>query len=149
MTYKEKLEQELKAQIVMPIQRIAEALERIAEGDTDLQEAILREGKSLKGCYEYIMKQARANSTGGSACFDDETVFNWAAEYFKAEEQEKKTEEVKEETKEKKKGAEKKKRTSKKKTEKEKNAEEEKQEDSQTQLEFGIEGDDDDDIDLG
>lgn len=147
MTYKEKLEQELKAQIVMPIQRIAEALEKIAEGDHELQEAILKEEKNLKGCYEYIMKQARANSTGGSACFDDETVFNWAAEYFKAEEQEKKTEEVKEETKEKKKGAEKKKRTSKKKAEKEK--QEEKQENSQTQLEFGIEGDDDDDIDLG
>lgn len=142
MTYKEKLEKELKAQIIMPIQRIVDALEKMAEEDSELQDAILKENRTLEECYKYIEKKARENTKGTVGCFADDTVFDWAVEYFKTEEKkeeepaETEANDIKEE---KKKADSKKKKTSKK-----------KEEEKPVQLDPEAEGeDDDDDIDLG
>lgn len=88
MKANEKIQMELMQELVMPIQRIAEHLQKQVETDEELAAAIEnKENKTLKKCYDYIVSQARSHAGGKNAvCVDDSTVFNWAREYYIKEE---------------------------------------------------------------
>ena len=47
-----------------------------------LVEKINSGNKTMKDCWDYIYKQARENSKGNSACFEDRIVFGWAVHFF-------------------------------------------------------------------
>lgn len=43
---------------------------------------VLAEGKSLKGCWDYITSNARKQAEGNCAAVPDDTVYEWAAGYY-------------------------------------------------------------------
>ena len=43
---------------------------------------VLAEGKSLKGCWDHITKNARKQAAGNCAAVPDDTVYEWAAGYY-------------------------------------------------------------------
>lgn len=43
---------------------------------------VLAEGKSLKGCWDYITSNARKQAAGNCAAVPDDTVYEWAAGYY-------------------------------------------------------------------
>lgn len=56
-------------------------LERIVN-DEQLAKGVLDENKSMATCWTYIFAWVRKNSTGNSACFEDEVVVGEAIHYF-------------------------------------------------------------------
>lgn len=62
------------------------------EEDEGLAQDVLQGHKTWKKCYEYIRSQAMKQATGGYAAVRDETVYEWAEDYYrkddKAEEEE-------------------------------------------------------------
>lgn len=51
-----------------------------------LVEKINSGNKTMKDCWDFIYKQARENSKGNSACFEDKIVFGWAIHFFEEDE---------------------------------------------------------------
>ena len=49
---------------------------------TDMDSDFLKEEKNLKEMAEYIKGLARKEAVNGVAIIEDETVYNWAKEYF-------------------------------------------------------------------
>ena len=47
-----------------------------------LSEAVINDKKSLEKAYEYIRKNAQKQAVNGCACIDDDTVFEWAVDYY-------------------------------------------------------------------
>lgn len=86
----EKIQEELKNEIVSTQQRLAEYLSEAVMEDTELAEKVLQESKNLKGCQQYVHDKARKAASGqGGIMIDDATVFNWAREYYFVEDSKK------------------------------------------------------------
>ena len=67
---------------------IAYLISRAKESES-LARDILNDRKNYKGCWNYIYKMAsKAPRTGNCVCVNDEAVFEWAEDYFRAEETE-------------------------------------------------------------
>lgn len=74
-------------------------LQYLEENASDvLVEKINSGNKTMDDCWQFIYKQARENSKGNSACFEDQIVFGWAIHFFEEDsivvKTEKKEEEV-------------------------------------------------------
>ena len=68
-------------------------LDKMAQEDFAFAERYKDEKKSLKGCADYIMAQAKKQAKGGCAAIEDAVVYGWAVHYY--QEEEVKVEEVK------------------------------------------------------
>lgn len=100
MTVKEKLDdnyQEFKDlhEMCRPvINYIKETILKESETDSELNNAVLQEKKTLKKCYEHVYKQAENEYNGikeksvSCVAIDSEQVKKWAIEYYKQEEKE-------------------------------------------------------------
>ena len=51
----------------------------------ELVEKINSRYKTMDECWRFIEKQARGNSKGNSACFEDRVVFGWSVHFFEEE----------------------------------------------------------------
>lgn len=51
----------------------------VNDGNAD---KVLAKGKSLKGCWDHITKNARKQAAGNCAAVPDDTVYEWAAGYY-------------------------------------------------------------------
>ena len=60
-----------------------------------LSEAVINDKKSLEKAYEYIRKNAQKQAVNGCACIDDDTVFEWAVDYYLEQESEQEVEQPK------------------------------------------------------
>lgn len=85
----EKLEQELKAAMVMPLEMIAKYLDEECGRDPALVLRIEDEKKTLEKCYRYVEKKAQEVAKNKHSVYiDDPTVYSWAKEYYMNEEKE-------------------------------------------------------------
>lgn len=50
--------------------------------DDSVARNMKKEGKSIKGCCDYIKSQARKLAKGGCAMIEDDVVFGWAVHYY-------------------------------------------------------------------
>lgn len=50
--------------------------------DDSVARNMKKEGKSIKGCCDYIKSQARKAAKGGVAMIEDDVVFGWAVHYY-------------------------------------------------------------------
>jgi hypothetical protein len=66
-------------------QAIVDGLSERMEKDEVLQEKIAEGKKSLKGCQDYLIKQARKQAVGECAAVRDDTLYDWAEAYYKDE----------------------------------------------------------------
>lgn len=94
-----KLEDELKNASDKPFAEavIGHLIERCGE-DRGLCEDVLQENKTWKKCSEYIYKQARGQAKGTMAVVKDDTVYEWAEDYFHADDKATEAEQRKEQT---------------------------------------------------
>ncbi len=78
-----KLEDELKTASDKSLTEavIGYLIERCGE-DRGLCEAVLQENKTWKKCSEYIYRQAESQVKGNTAVVKDDTVYEWAEDYF-------------------------------------------------------------------
>ena len=60
----------------------AEMTKRAENGDELLATALQSADKSIKGCYSYVVAQARKQAQGNCAMVDDQTVYGWAHHYY-------------------------------------------------------------------
>lgn len=92
-----KLEDELKNASDKPFAEavIGHLIERCGE-DRGLCEDVLQENKTWKKCSEYIYKQARGQAKENMAVVKDDTVYEWAEDYFHADDKAVKAEQKKE-----------------------------------------------------
>lgn len=97
---KEKLEEELKfakdKNFATPI--IGYLLKRCKE-DEGLAKDIMQEHKTWQNCFDYIYKQARKQSKGDYAWICDDTVYEWAEDYYHKDDKAEEENKVKEKTK--------------------------------------------------
>lgn len=61
---------------------ILDYLNERAKNDMTIALNLQKEGKSIKGCWDYIVSQARKAATGNCAMIADEVVFGWAVHYY-------------------------------------------------------------------
>lgn len=61
---------------------LAEMNRRAENGDELLATALQSADKSIKGCYSYVVAQARKQAQGNCAMVDDQTVYGWAHHYY-------------------------------------------------------------------
>lgn len=61
-------------------QRVKDYLDDFARKDKQFAKKYQQSGKTIKGCYAYILNQAR--KMGSQAFCDDSEVFNWAVDYY-------------------------------------------------------------------
>ena len=61
---------------------LAEMNRRAEQGDELLATALQSADKSIKGCYSYVVAQARKQAQGNCAMVDDQTVYGWAHHYY-------------------------------------------------------------------
>lgn len=66
-----------------PQQMVLDYLERTAS--ETLREKIKNGNKTMDGCWEFIMKEAKKQAKGNSACIEDQVVYGWAVHYFEEE----------------------------------------------------------------
>lgn len=66
--------------------RIALYLIGRCEASESLREDVLKDGKTLRKCMDYVTSCARKEAVGGCACIEDNTVFEWAEDYYHSEE---------------------------------------------------------------
>ena len=57
---------------------------RCGESESLCQD-VLDDKKTLHGCMDYVKNKARAQAVNGCACIEDETVFEWAEDYYHEE----------------------------------------------------------------
>ena len=65
--------------------RIALYLIGRCEASESLCEDVLKDGKTLRKCMDYVTSCARKEAVGGCACIEDNTVFEWAEDYYRNE----------------------------------------------------------------
>lgn len=70
------------------IKRIIEHLKKRVLEDEGLAEDVMNDKKNMDKCYSYISENARKQAKNNCACIEDETVYEWAEDYFRAEEKE-------------------------------------------------------------
>lgn len=51
-------------------------------GREDIQGNLQKPNKSLKGCWDYIVSEARKKQQGGCVCLSDDEVYGMAVHYF-------------------------------------------------------------------
>lgn len=61
-------------------QRVKDYLDDYARNDKQFAKKYQQSGKTIKGCFSYILKEAR--KMGSQVFCDDQEVFNWAIHYF-------------------------------------------------------------------
>ena len=61
-------------------------IKRVRE-DEGLAEDVLKESKTWNGCWAYITAQAKKQAVAGCACIEDEQVYEWAEDYFRAKDE--------------------------------------------------------------
>jgi len=64
------------------LRKIAEYLKERAALDALFAPSLEKEKKSLGGCWNYILSEARKKAENGCACLEDEEVFNMAVHYY-------------------------------------------------------------------
>lgn len=57
---------------------------RCGESESLCQD-VLNDKKTLHGCMDYVKNKARAQAVNGCACIEDDTVFEWAEDYYHTE----------------------------------------------------------------
>lgn len=63
-------------------QRVKDYLDEYAKQDPVFAGKYNANGKTIKGCISYIMKEAQKHREGNMAFLDDSEVFGWAVHYF-------------------------------------------------------------------
>ena len=71
---------------------IAEHLTKRINDDEGFAADVLKESKTFKGCFQYIQSEARKQAVGGCAAIEDNTVYEWAEDYYRKADVSKKTE---------------------------------------------------------
>ena len=61
-------------------------IERVNE-DEGLAADVLKESKTWDGCWQYITAQAKKQAVKGCACIEDEQVYEWSEDYFRAKDE--------------------------------------------------------------
>lgn len=64
------------------ISLIAEYLIQQCNDNQELAAKVLLDGKTLKGCLNHVIGQAKNVKHGNVAVVDSETVFSWATKYY-------------------------------------------------------------------
>lgn len=59
------------------------------EEDPGFAEDLMQEDKTWNKCFEYIVSQAKKQSTGRCAAVEDRVVYEWAEDYYRAKTKEK------------------------------------------------------------
>ncbi|MBP3916031.1 Cas9 inhibitor AcrIIA9 family protein [Clostridium sp.] len=66
----------------IPVEPIVDYLLTQCVDDTEFPNVVMKEDKTLKGCIDYIMKEAKKILNGKSGCLEDSKVFEIAKNYF-------------------------------------------------------------------
>ena len=61
---------------------IGDYLIQFMKNEPSFAEKVMDEKKSMKDMLQYVMSEAKKQSTGGAACLKDEVVFGMAVHYF-------------------------------------------------------------------
>ncbi len=61
-------------------------IKRVNE-DEGLAADVLKESKTWDGCWKYIQNEAKKQAVNGCACIEDEQVYEWAEDYFRAKDE--------------------------------------------------------------
>lgn len=65
------------------IGRVVDFLIKRINEDEGLGNDVLKDGKSLAGCWNYVKSEARKSAVNGVACIEDAQVYEWAEDYFR------------------------------------------------------------------
>lgn len=52
--------------------------------DAGFGEDVLKKEKTFEGCFDYIRNQAKKSAVNGCAAIEDETVYEWAEDYYRS-----------------------------------------------------------------
>lgn len=84
---REKLEKDSKSKDGNAKLIIEYLLKRVEESEA-LAQDIMLEHKSFDRCYEFIVSKAKSQAKNGCAMIKDETVYEWAEDYFHLDDKE-------------------------------------------------------------
>lgn len=80
-----KLNEELKEIKDPSVKWVVEYLTKRINEDEGIGDDILKEGKSLKDCWQYVRNEARKAAINGVAVIEDAKVYEWAEDYYRSE----------------------------------------------------------------
>ena len=66
---------------------VADALIKRCRESNALSADVLKEGKTLSGCFRYIRDNAQKQAKNGCAVIEDSVVFEWAEDYYHAKDE--------------------------------------------------------------